>query len=170
MIIRRLSPKDVVDYRRLRLRGLRENPEAFGSAYSEEVKRPVKMFVQRLKWTADRWTFGAFEGERLVGVVTLMRDSGQKQRHKASILGMYVHTKMRRKGIGRALLSRIIETAVQLRGLRQLKISVVEENRPAERLYKSVGFRVYGREEDALFVRGRFYAELFLIRTLIKGH
>jgi len=81
---------------------------------------------------------------------------------------MYVHPNMRGKGIGRGLLSRAIDTAVQLRGLRQIKIAVAEGNRPAAALYESAGFRIYGREQDALFVGGRFYSELFLWRSLVR--
>ena len=157
---------DVADYRRLRLRGLRESPAAFGSSYDEEVKRPVKTFIARLEQTAGKWTFGAIDNERLVGVLSLIREGRKKERHKASILGMYVDRTMRRKGIGRELLKRAIETAHRFRGLRQVRLAVVEANRPALRLYESAGFKVYGREEAALFVAGKFYSELFLIRRL----
>jgi ribosomal protein S18 acetylase RimI-like enzyme len=166
MIIERLSPSDVAAYRRLRLRGLRESPTAFGSSYAEEVKFPLKKFATRLEPSAAKWVFGAFEGERLVGVVTLVREARRKERHKASIYGMYVERKMRRKGIGRQLIHRVIETANKLQGLRQVRLAVVEMNRPALRLYESVGFKVYGREEAALYAAGRFYAELFLVCRL----
>src|SRR5216683_433083 len=103
MIIRRLSFKDGARFRRLRLLGQRESPRAFGKTYSEEAKLPLKTFAERLQWTADKWTFGTFEKERLVGVVTLLREAGEKEKHKASIVGMYVHPNMRGKGIGRGL-------------------------------------------------------------------
>jgi RimJ/RimL family protein N-acetyltransferase len=166
MIIRRLSPSDATDYRRLRLRGLRESPTAFGSSYNEERKRPIKAFVMRLEQTRDKWIYGAFEHGRIVGVVSLIRDDRRKERHKASIFGMYVDRKMRRHGIGRELLKRTIETARRLRGLRQLRLAVVEANRPALRLYEGAAFKLYGREAAALFVSGKYYAMLFLVRRL----
>jgi GNAT superfamily N-acetyltransferase len=166
MVIQRLTPSDVVEYRRIRLRGLRESPTAFGSSYEEEVKRPIEMFVARLEQADGKWAFGAFENNRIVGVVTLIREDGEKERHKASIFGMYVEPEMRRKGIARELLGRAIATARRVRGLKQLRLSVVETCRPALRLYKSEGFKVYGREEDALLVSGAFYTELLLVRKL----
>jgi RimJ/RimL family protein N-acetyltransferase len=169
MVIQRLTPSDVVEYRRIRLRGLRESPTAFGSSYEEEVKRPIKMFVARLEQADGKWTFGALENNRIVGVITLIREDGKKERHKASIFGMYVEPKMRRKGIARELLARAIETAQRVRGLKQLRLSVVETSRPALRLYKSEDFKVYGREEDALFVSGALYTELFLVRKLRRA-
>ncbi len=166
MIIKRLSPSHAVAYRQLRLRGLRESPTAFGSSYAEEVKFPLEMFAGRLERLAGKWTFGAFDGERLVGVVTLIRDTKTKEKHKAWIFGMYVDRKVRGKGVGRQLLQRALEAARRLSGLRQVKLAVVETNRPAQRLYESAGFKVYGREEAALCVAGKFYAELFLVRRL----
>jgi ribosomal protein S18 acetylase RimI-like enzyme len=164
MTLRRLSPLDATEYRRLRLRGLRESPTAFGSSYAEEVKRPLKAFVARLEQTPTKWTFGAFENERLVGVVTLIREEKRKEKHKASIFGMYVDRKERRKGVGRELLNFVLEAARRMRGLKQLRLAVVEGNRPARCLYEGAGFKTYGREEAALCVAGKFYSELFLVR------
>jgi len=166
MIIKRLSRMDVVAYRRLRLRGLRESPTAFGSSHSEEAKRPLEAFSARLEHSATKWVFGAFERGRLVGIVSLVRESKPKERHKASIYGMYVDRKARRNGIGRQLLNRVIETARGLKGLRQVRLAVVESNKPAFRLYESAGFEIYGREEAALCVSGKFYSELFLAYRL----
>jgi RimJ/RimL family protein N-acetyltransferase len=166
MVIRRLSPSDVINYRQLRLHALRECPAAFGSSYSEEVKRPLKAFVSRVKQTRIDWAFGAFDKDRLVGVLNLSRENRMKEKHKASIFGMYVAMKMRRKGIGRELLKQAVGTAKGIRGLRQVRLAVVETNRPALRLYQDCGFEIYGREEAALFVNGTYYAMLFLVRRL----
>lgn len=166
MIIKRLSPEDAVAYRRLRLRGLRASSTAFGSSYAEEARFPLKKFSARLGNSTTNWVFGAFEGDRLVGVVSLVRESRPKEKHKASIYGMYVDRKVRRKGIGRQLLNRVLETARQLPGLRQARLAVVEVNQPALRLYESAGFEIYGREEAALCVSGKFYSELFLAHRL----
>ena len=166
MTIERLSPSHTAAYRRLRLRGLRESPTAFGSSYAEEAKFPLKAFVARMERSPTRWVFGAFEGGRLVGVVTLIRESKTKERHKASIFGMYVDRKMRRSGIGRRLLERAVEAARRLPGLKQVRLAVVETNLPALRLYESAGFKIFGREEAALRVAGKFYSELFLVYRL----
>jgi len=163
MIIKRLSPADATAYRRLRLRGLRESPAAFGSSYGEEAKRPLKAFAARLESSADRWVFGAFVGGRLIGVVTLIREEKKKERHKASIYGMFVDPKVRQQGIGAQLITRVMATARRMRGLKQIRLGVVESNRPARRLYENAGFEVYGREKDALLVAGRFHAELLLV-------
>jgi len=166
MNIRRLSSSHVAEYRRLRLRGLRESPAAFGSSYAEEVKLSRKAFVARLEQSEGKWVFGALENRRLVGVVTMIREAKMKERHKASIYGLYVDQKMRGKGIGGLLLDRVIQTARNLPKLKQIRLAVVEGNDAALQLYAVAGFEVYGREEDALMVRGKFYSELLLALRL----
>lgn len=162
LVYRRLAPSDVTEYRRLRLYGLRESPAAFGSSFEEESKRPLPMFVGRLESSDGQWTIGALAGKRLAGVVSLVRDPSLKRRHRAAIYGMYVAPGWRRKGVGRELICRAIAVAESLAGVKQLHLGVVSSNRPALRLYESVGFVSYGEEPRALFIRGRYYAERFL--------
>ena len=59
------------------------------------------------------------------------------------VLGMHVDPSAQRRGIGRALLSALIERAPGL-GLRRLELYVRTDNHRAIRLYRSVGFVVEG--------------------------
>lgn len=166
MIIRRLSPADAPAFRRLRLQALRESPTAFGSSYGEEARRPLAAFQKRLERRADNWVFGSLQGEQLLGVVRLVREPGRKERHKATIYGLYVAPSARRRGIARRLLTRAIATAGRLEGLRQIRIGVVTANAAATGLYVKAGFVEYGREADALLVAGRFHAESLMVKKL----
>ena len=47
--IRQLTPADAAAFQALRLRSLRESPEAFGSSYDEEVSRPLTAVAERLE-------------------------------------------------------------------------------------------------------------------------
>jgi len=145
------------------------DPEASGSSYTELAKWSVKDFASQLEQTRTKWKFGAFVGRRLVGVVSLIRDERIKERHKAAIVGMYVDSHMRRKGVGRGLLMHAIEMAQQLGGLRRVRLAVVESNKSALRLYRTAGFKVYGREKESLLVNGRFLSELLLVRIVLRS-
>ena len=166
MNIRRLLPRDVTIYRRLRLRGLRNSPAAFGSSYFEESRRPLKALAERLKESPASWTLGAFENGKLIGVLSLVRETRKKKSHKASIFGMYVDEKMRRKGIGTKLIATAIEKAHRMRGVKQINLSAIHGNVSALRLYKGFGFKIHGTEDRSLNVAGRFYAEHFLALKL----
>ena len=162
MKIKRLSPSDAAAYRMLRLQGLKECPAAFGSSYQEEKPKGIALYRGRLARSADKWVFGAFDGDRLIATATLVRDTHLKSRHKANIYAMYVDPKFRRRGIGRALLERCIRRAKAMRGVSKVGIAVVESNASAVALYASLGFAAYAREPDALRVSGTSYPELFM--------
>lgn len=166
MIIRRLIPADAPAYRRLRLYGLRECPTAFCASYEEESARSLDALAERLKPSPDSWTFGAFRGQRLVGLMTLIRDSQLKARHKAAIYGVYVAPAFRGMGVGRLLLAETLKTALALEGLRQIRLGVITANRPALRFYRKAGFAVYGKERHALLIEGRFYDETLMVLRL----
>jgi ribosomal protein S18 acetylase RimI-like enzyme len=166
MIIRRLAPTDAPEFRRLRLKALKESATGFGSSYSEEAKRPLASFKKLLTADDDNWVYGGFRGESLIGVLRLVREKGKKERHKASIYGMYVDPSERRKGTGRTLLATAIGTAKKLKGLRQIRIGVVTSNAAAIALYERAGFVEYGKEENALLISGKFHSEFLMVKKL----
>lgn len=162
MLVRRLTPRDAAAYRTLRLAGLAEAPTAFASSHAEEAAWPIEVYAERLAGRADRGSFGAFEGETLVGVVTLGREDRPKTAHKAHIWGLYVDPGWRGQGVARLLLSAALELARAVPGVRRLNVSLNAANEPARRLYQSFGFQAYGREPDALAVDGVLHDELHM--------
>lgn len=166
MVVRRLRSTDVRAFRRLRLEGLKESPTAFGSSYAEEVKRPLSHSRERIGPSSGKRIFGALENGRLIGIVALVRKEGRKERHKASIFGMYVTPSSRRKGVARKLLEAAIRRAMQLKGVQIIQLAVVTSNIAAMKLYKKAGFAEYGREEDALLISKKFYAESLMAKRL----
>jgi GNAT superfamily N-acetyltransferase len=109
--------------------------------------------------------FGCLEGDRLIGMVGVIRASKVKQRHTGSVWGMYVTPRARSKGAGRALLDAAIQQARNW-GLVQLQLGVTETASTAKRLYERAGFRSWGREPRALHWKGRFVDEDHLVLEL----
>ena len=166
-VIRPLTHDDVAEYRALRLRALKEHPEAFGSSYAEGVARPDAFYAARIADAAhpDDFLLGAFEDGQLVGTLGFSRLDRDKDSHKGTLWGMHVAAERTGLGIGRALLLAAIERANQQAGLIQLHLAVVSENARAIGLYRSLGFESYGREPRALNVNGRYLdEELMLLR------
>ncbi len=156
MLIRRLAAPDVPAYRALRLRALREHPDAFTSSYEEDSAQPVQVMQARLA-SSSFAGWGAFDGEKLQGFVGLERERREKNRHKGTVVGMYVVPEAIGLGLGRALLAALIAHARET-GLQSLVLTVTEGN-SAQRLYEAAGFRSFGIEPDAIRVGGRSFAK-----------
>jgi ribosomal protein S18 acetylase RimI-like enzyme len=150
-IIRLLTEADASQAYELRLQALQESPEAFGSTYAETVRRGLESYRQRLlQPLTETFTLGAYASGRLVGMVAFFRDTGDKDRHKGYIVGMYVEPQSRGQGIGRALVAEAIARARQVPDVVQLQLAVVTSNVAARHLYQALGFVAYGLEPRAL--------------------
>src|SRR5688500_8176991 len=109
--IRRLGPADAAAFHALRLHGLQECPDAFGSTYAEDLAMPMDTIAERLtaaRAPVGRAVFGAFDGDRLIGVSGCVQQAKAKERHKAIVWGTYVVPEQRGQGVGRQLLEAII--------------------------------------------------------------
>ena len=159
--IRRLTSADAVAYREIRLAGLRDSPEAFGSTFVRESTKPLAWFCDRLSSSA---VFGAFQSTTLLGVAGLAIREGEKERHKGLLWGMYVRPDARKAGVGKRLVEAVIDHART--HVEVIQLSVISENEPARRLYAGLGFVEYGLEKDSLKQNGRYYNEILMALDL----
>ncbi|RCW49073.1 GNAT family N-acetyltransferase [Paenibacillus prosopidis] len=167
MRIRKLHESDAQLYQELRLSSLKVNPEAFGSTYEREVEFSLETVVERLKPAKDKFVLGAFDvSGSLVGIVTFIRENSLKTAHKGNVYGMYVAPEMRGKGLGKSLMSELIRKTRDCEGLEQINLTVVSKNDSAKKLYKSVGFEVYGTERNALKFNGQYFDEDLMVLKL----
>uniref|UniRef100_UPI004049576E GNAT family N-acetyltransferase n=1 Tax=Cephaloticoccus sp. TaxID=1985742 RepID=UPI004049576E len=166
-MLRKLTIDDASVFRELRLYGLQESPTAFGASFEQESVQPLEFFAGRIASSADRMVMGAFDGDRLIGMVAFVRDTALKTRHRGAIYSMYVHPDSRGQGAGRELLKALLSEIASLPGLRSVRLSVTVGNDPAQRLYESLGFTVYGEEPEVLLVDGVFHGERHMVRKVL---
>ena len=159
--IRRLGVADAEDYRTIRLAALAREPEAFGSVYDVEVVRPIEAFAERL---ATSHVFGAYAGERIVGLAGFKQESGPKDNHKGFVWGLYVRPSARGQSAARALMAAVIGCARER--VEQLTLAVVEGNDAARTLYEKFGFEVYGLEPRALKSATGYRNEVLMVLFL----
>jgi ribosomal protein S18 acetylase RimI-like enzyme len=157
MQIRRLAPADAPAYRALRLRALRECPQAFTSSYEEDEKAPIESVRARLAGDHRKF-WGAFHDGEMCGAVGLERETRAKNRHKATVVGMYVAPERAGHGMGAALMHALIADAGTC-GVELLVLTVTQGNSKAAKLYERCGFRSFGIEPRAIKVDGRAWAK-----------
>jgi RimJ/RimL family protein N-acetyltransferase len=165
--IRRLDERDVAAYHALRVRGLAEHPEAFTSS-AEEESGSLDKAAQRLSGgrTGADVVLGAFDGERLIGVVGMSVDPRLKASHRGHVYGMYVAREGSKRGVGTALVEALVAHARDGASLDALVLTVTAGNEGAHRLYERAGFTCFGREPGAVRIGGRSYDKLHMIRWL----
>jgi len=130
--IRRAETDDWQVCRDIRLRALREEPQAYEAAFEDEQQLSDQQWRDRLARAA---TYLAVDHERVVGAaVGLLQDNGDML-----IVAMYVAPEARGRGIAARLIDEIATVGIA-RGSRRLVLDVADGNVTAERSYLRYGF------------------------------
>jgi RimJ/RimL family protein N-acetyltransferase len=142
IVIRPAEPTDASDLVAL---AAAVGREAGDWLLATETWRPVadeRRYLKAVRRHADAAVFVAVDGERVVGRLSLARDTHPASAHVAD-LGLMVAASHRRRGIGRALLDAAV-TWARMAGVRKLELHVFPWNDPAIRLYEGFGFEREG--------------------------
>ena len=116
----------------------------------------------------ERVILGAFDGDRLIGTVTLVLDLPPNQPHRAEIAKMMTRVSHRHRGIARALLREAERMAIA-RG-RWLLVLDTAEDEGAAGLYERMGFKLTGVIPDyALKPHGGLTGTLIYWKRLQEG-
>jgi ribosomal protein S18 acetylase RimI-like enzyme len=159
--IRLLTRDEAALYRDIRLEGLQRDPDAFSSTLAHEGAMELSWFAERI---VNGNVFGAFVRGELLGVAGYWPQEGARERHKATLWGMYVRASARGSGLGRRLIEAVVKHATGR--VEQLQLGVATGNAAALRLYIKAGFSEYGREMKALKQDTRYLDEILMVRFL----
>lgn len=174
MLIRILTEIDAKQFWPLRLRALRECPQAFGASYEEELNTPIDKLISQFNSNfilplAENFMLGAFnENKEMLGVVGFRRERRNKLRHKASVWGMYVVPEFRKTGIGKSLLEELLNITKTLDALEQINLGVVSSNISAKKLYETLGFKTYAIEKNALKIGEQYFDDDLMVLFIGK--
>ncbi len=166
MTVRQLTTADAAAFRALRLRALKEHPEAFTSSFEEDMPKPLDVTQRRIAPESGNAFWGAFVDGAMCGIIGLAREQRIKNRHKGDVVSMYVAPEFGRRGLAAALLDALIDYARDVWHLEQLVLTVTATNAGAIALYRAKGFASFGREPRAIQVDGDYFDKEHLVLFL----
>lgn len=142
--IRRLEQWEIALHRDVRLRALRDAPDAFGETAAEAEARPQSYWedlTQSVTQPGRHVMFLACEGNAIYGSIYGTRD--RESLGAARVGGTWVEPARRRQGIGKALLQAVISWARAER-LSHLRLWAPAASDGALALYRQAGFNATG--------------------------
>ncbi|KII18535.1 GNAT family N-acetyltransferase [Phaeobacter sp. S60] len=151
MILRQLVGADLADLRALWREGLTAFPASFLMTAEEADGIPDASLINGLE-SGAYW--GAFLGDQLVGFAVLRQGGLSRLSHTADLGPFYISAAYQRRGVAKALLTRVLDQA-RARGLKQVELCVDQENHAARRLYEDAGFRPFGLRPRSVVVEGQ---------------
>ena len=140
-----LKPDNWKKYRNLRLKALKEEPQAFGSTYEDNNKHPDEYWQQRLEDTLTKktqWLVFAKLNGILVGMVG---GFAEKEPDNAHVIAVYVTPEARGKGISKLLMKELLTRIKTNNIIKKITVDVNLEQDVALNLYKNLGFQVIKR-------------------------
>ena len=148
----------------MRREALERDPLSFGASPDDDRAQSLD-FLREVLEDPDQAIFGAFAPE-LVGVASIFRERMTKARHKTRIWGVYVGPTHRGAGLGKRLMQAAIDFARGLPGVSQVHLVVSSGTPAAKALYRSLGFRTWGVEPQALCINGELLDDEHMVKDL----
>jgi len=145
--IRRIRSDDTSLFRDVRLRAMKDSPDAFGATYDSALQRTEDSWRDQVAQAAAgslRNTLLAFDGTRCIGLASLYREQDAPE---GEILQMWVEPGFRGTGTAARLVSELLEWA-QTVGIHTVGLAVATTNETARRFYEKCGFRLTGEEVE----------------------
>ncbi|WP_432142690.1 N-acetyltransferase family protein [Streptomyces sp. bgisy084] len=124
--------------------------------------------VLRAAHTGDGALRAAYAGPRLVGLGYWLRYARPTNRQHADLEKIAVASEAHGRGLGRSLTSALVEDARDA-GIEVLTLDARADNTRALTLYRSLGFREYGRLPDFVAMGGRRYDKVFYMLDFRDG-
>lgn len=129
-----LPPERWREAKQLRLEALHTEPSAYASSYEDELAFSDDVWMSRLTSAFQRdgnlTFFAEVEGE-LVGMAGAGWSSKAKMLHVAEVYAVYVKPSHRGKGIGKALMRRLLDDLKALPQIEKVKLGVTDGNEAA---------------------------------------
>lgn len=145
------------DYKEIRMKALKDVPQAFLDDIDRAENQPEKYWIDRAKTV----TFAEVDN-KVVGIVGFYQEERTKQKHIANVVGVYVLPEYRGMRIGYQLLNTVLEEIKRIKEIKVIQLGVVDTQKKAMKLYKSLGFVEVGKIKFAVNVDGEYFDEYLM--------
>lgn len=145
MEIIKLPLSEWENYKNLRLRALKEDPQAFGASFEENSKYSEDEWKRRLNNALEaktNWLLFAKEKGKLVGMIGAYVEKGTND--TATLISMFVPKEERGKRISKALMEKLLVELSRNKSLKKVELTVNTIQEPAISLYLGFGFKETG--------------------------
>jgi len=150
---RRATKDDVALFKEVRLKALKDSPDAFGSTYESASQRDLRSWEEQLWATTagdDRNTQLAFEDDQCIGLAALYREPGTLS---GDIIMMWVDPTYRGTNAASSLVENLMSWASES-GFSTVSLAVTDTNARAIKFYENQGFQDTGEQVDIDSHRG----------------
>ncbi|CUH74640.1 N-acyltransferase YncA [Tritonibacter multivorans] len=162
MIIRQLNTSDLDAFRIVWTDGLTRFPGAFLLTPNEAA---VTSDARVRDGLAAGYNWGVEEDGHLVGIAGLRARSVERLRHSAELGPFYVKPEYQRRGLGQAMLARMLDYA-RSRGILQVELRVDDTNKAAISFYQAAGFIAFGLHPRSVMIDGKPRNDLLMLYAL----
>lgn len=167
--IRAITADDAAQYYEIRLRALREHPEAFGASAETFAQNTLEQVADRLRSNRPESfsIFGAFVDGELAGLSAFgCPVDNPKMCHRGGIYQMYVAPEQRGRKLGQKLLAAAVVHARQFEYVEELMLGVTVGNEAARSTYLNAGFQTAYIDPRSQKIDGVYYDTEFMILIL----
>lgn len=133
-MIERLKEGDGLRLKKIRLKALKSDPDAFGTTLEKVLNFSVDVWNEQ---TITLPTFIAVHEDRDVGMVRVGVDGEDPS--VCWLISLWVSSEVRGSGISVALIQALLKEC-ESRGIEKVKLDVGDDNRAAIKLYEKMGF------------------------------
>jgi len=144
---RRATEDDVALFKEIRLKALKDSPDAYGSTYEASIQRTESSWLEQLATTTSgdlRNTQFAFDGDNCIGIAALYREADAPA---GAIIMMWVAPEYRGTAAASTLVQSLLDWAKKA-GHDSVSLSVTDTNDRAIQFYKNCGFELTGESVD----------------------
>lgn len=169
LIIREITSADWEQFKSIRLRALDAEPEAFADD-SARAKRNYtnEIWQEKIVSQNRRWLVAQNANGNFVGIVGAVLNDPELGLGVAMITNVYTDRDQRGQGLGRRLVSGMVDILSADPAINELRLEVTNSpaQAPAIALYRSLGFEVVEERKGVVHIESATYDELFMRKHL----